>query len=320
MADATVHAVTGAFGYSGKYIAQRLLHEGRTVVTLTNSVSRPSPFGDRVKALPFHFDRPDLLADQLKGVSTLYNTYWVRFNHRRFKHVDAVRNTLVLFEAAKKAGVERIVHVSITNPSEDSPYEYFRGKAALEKALIGSGVSYAILRPAILFGQEDILINNIAWTLRHMPVFGVFGDGRYRVQPIYVDDLASLAVEQGTNRDNVIVNAIGPETFAYRDLVAKIGQLIGKERFIMSVPPWFGYAATRVIGWLVGDVIVTRDEIKAMMANLLYVDAPPVGKTVLTDWIHAHADTLGRRYANELTRRRDRSAAEVPSPSGRGLG
>ena len=242
-------------------------------------------------------------------MSVLYNTYWVRFNHRLFKHADAVRNTLVLFEAAKKAGVQRIVHVSITNPSEDSPLEYFRGKAVLEKALVASGVSYAILRPAVLFGKEDILINNIAWALRRLPVFGVFGDGQYRLQPIHVDDLASLAVEQGKKRENVVINAIGPESFTYRELVAKIGQLIGKERPIISVPPWFGYAVGWLLGSLVGDVVVTKEEIEGLMADLLYVDAPPAGHTVLTDWIRSHADTLGRSYTSELARRKDQVSA-----------
>ena len=306
---ATLHAVTGAYGYSGKYIAQRLLDAGQTVVTLTNSLSRRNPFGDRLKAFPFHFDRPDLLTEQLRGVSVLYNTYWVRFNHRLFKHADAVRNTLVLFESAKKAGVQRIVHVSITNPAEDSPLEYFRGKAVLEKALADSGVSHAILRPAVLFGKEDILVNNIAWALRRLPVFGVFGDGQYRLQPIYIDDLASLAVEQGKNRENVVINAIGPETFTYRELVAKIGQLIGKPRPIISVAPWFGYAMGWLLGSLVGDVVITREEIEGLMAGLLYVDAPPAGSTALTDWIRSHADRLGRSYTSELARRIDQISA-----------
>ncbi len=309
MADRAIHAVTGAFGYSGKYIAQRLLQAGHPVVTLTNSPGRPNPFGDRVEAFSFDFDRPDRLAEHLRGVSVLYNTYWVRFNHRLFRHADAVRNTLALFEAAQKAGVERIVHVSITNPSEDSPLEYFRGKAQLEKALVRSGVSHAILRPAILFGREDILVNNIAWTLRRLPVMGVFGDGLYRLQPIHVDDLAALAVERGESRENALVNAIGPETFTYRELIACIGRAIGRRRPIVSVPPWFGFAMSRAMGRLVGDVIVTRDEIRGLMAGLLCVDAPPAGKTSLSQWAGANAAALGRTYASELARRIDRTAA-----------
>lgn len=309
VSSTSVHAVTGAYGYSGKYIAERLLEEGRNVITLTNSVSRANPFGNRIKAFPFDFDQPSLLAEHLRGVSVLYNTYWIRFNHRYFRHADAVRNTLALFDAAKEAGVQRIVHVSITNPSEDSPLEYFRDKALLERALIKSGISHAILRPAVLFGKEDVLINNIAWVMRHLPVFGVFGSGDYRLQPIYVDDLAALAIEHGKVRDDAVINAIGPETFTYRELAARIGQLIGKPRRIVSVSPWVGHYVGRLVGTLVGDVVITKEEIEGLMADLLHVDAPPAGSTVLTEWIRNHADTLGRRYTSELKRRTDRTSA-----------
>ncbi|MDP6381364.1 MAG: NAD(P)H-binding protein, partial [Phycisphaerae bacterium] len=177
-----LHIVTGAFGYSGKYIARRLLEAGHLVRTLTNSTRRHNPFGGRIEAHPFNFDNLARLVECLRGTSVLYNTYWVRFNHATFSRAGAVENSLILFEAAREAGVERIVHVSITNPSEESDLEYFRGKARLERALVTSGLSYAILRPAVLFGKEDILINNIAWTLRTFPVFMVFGDGQYRLQ------------------------------------------------------------------------------------------------------------------------------------------
>ena len=301
----TQHAVTGAFGYSGKYIAKRLLDRGHEVITLTNSPDRENPFAGRIKPYPFNFDNPKELTESLRGVSTLYNTYWVRFNHKLFKHADAVRNTERLFEAAKAAGVERIVHVSITNPSEDSPLEYFSGKARLERALADTGLSYAILRPTVLFGREDILINNIAWALRCLPVFGVFGKGEYRLQPIHVDDIAGLAVEQGDRRGNVTINAIGPETFTYKNLVKTIGELIGKNRPVISTPPSVGFVAGWILGKFVGDVMITREEIKGLMADLLYVDSAPTGTTVLTDWIREHADSLGRKYTSELARRKN---------------
>jgi NADH dehydrogenase len=280
------------------------LHAGHPVITLTNTRNRENLFEGRVRALPIHFHDPAKLASALQGVSVLYNTYWVRFNYRSFTHEQAVANTKNLFAAARDAGVRRIVHVSITNPSPDSPLEYFRGKAELEEALEASGLSYAILRPTVLFGKEDILINNIAWMLRRFPVFGVFGDGGYRLQPIYVDDLAQLAVEHGARADNVTIDAIGPETFTYRELVTTIGRLIGRSRPIVSIPPWLGYYAGTALGVLLGDVIITRDEIRGLMDDLLYVESEPTGTTPLTSWVERHRDSLGARYTSELARRR----------------
>lgn len=307
-AERVLHAVTGAFGYSGKYIARRLLAGGHEVITLTNSPDRTNEFSGAVRPYPLCFERPDDLIASLQGVKVLYNTYWVRFNHRLFTFEDAVRNTLVLFDAAQRAGVERIVHVSITNPSEDSRLGYFRGKARLERALREMAIPHSILRPAVIFGGEDILINNIAWMLRHLPVFGVFGDGRYHLQPIYVEDLAELAVSQGEHTGNRIINAIGPETYTYRGLVTGIAQILGLHRPIIRIPPGLGYATGWAVGKILGDVLITREEIEGLMQNLLYVEALPAGATPLTGWIEEHAATLGRHYANELFRRIDRTS------------
>jgi NADH dehydrogenase len=304
-----LHVVTGAFGYSGKYITQRLIDRGMRVRTLTNSPRRDNPFAETLDVHEYNFDRPDRLRTSLEGAEVLYNTYWVRFNHRMFTQSDAVQNTLRLFEAAQEAGVKRVVHVSITKPSMDSDLEYFRSKALLEEALESSGLSFAILRPAVLFGHEDILVNNIAWTLRHLPIFGVFGDGQYRIQPMHVDDFADLAVALAEQRDNVIVNAVGPETFTFRGLVEKLRDILGVYRPIVSVPPEVGYWGVSLVGKMVGDVILTREEIKGLMDDLLAVETPSTGTTVLTEWARQHRDTLGHHYASELARRKDREKA-----------
>jgi NADH dehydrogenase len=299
-------AVTGAFGYSGRYIAKRLLEAGHDVITLTNSPQRESPLGDRVRAFPFHFGHPSLLTESLRGVDVLINTYWVRFDHRLFSHHEAVANTKVLFQAAKAAGVRRIVHVSITNPDLTSDLPYFRGKAELELVLKASGMSHCILRPTVLFGKEDVLINNTAWALRHLPAFGMFGAGDYRLQPIYVEDLAAAAVEQAAGDGDNVINAIGPQTFTYLELVETIKRALGLKRPIIRVPPELGYWGCRVIGMLVRDVVITRQEIRGLMEGRLYVDAPALGTTNLTAWIDQHRDTLGRRYTSEIARRVDR--------------
>lgn len=300
-----IHAVTGAFGYSGKYITKKLLELNKNVITLTNSFNRRNPYGDRVSAFPFNFDKPEKLVESLANVKVLYNTYWVRFNHKNFTHETAVQNTFQLIDACKKAGVERFVHISITNPSLDSPLEYFSGKARIEKHLMDSKLSYAILRPTVLFGKEDILINNIAWFLRHFPIFGTFGFGEYKLQPIYVDDLAALCVQYGEIRDNTIVDAIGPETYSYKELAETIGKLIGFERIILPLPDFIGFILGIIIGWLKNDVTITWEEIIGLKSNLLFTNSPPIGQTKLSDWIRKNADQLGRRYANELSRRND---------------
>ncbi len=202
----------------------------------------------------------------------LYNTYWVRFNHKRFSHASAVENTKQLFDAAKAAGVQRIVHVSITNPSVESPFEYFRGKAELENYLKGTGLSHAILRPAVFFGKEDILINNIAWMLRRFPFYGIFGDGGYGIQPIHVEDFAGLAIEAGNQTEDITLDAVGPESFTFKELVETLGQIIECPRPVISIPPWLGLLGGRLVGLVMLGVVVTREELGGLMVGLLAVD------------------------------------------------
>jgi len=291
--------VTGAYGYSGRYIAERLLDAGRSVRTLT---SRPAPPGARIEARPFSFDDRAQLAESLRGAQTLYNTYWVRFPRGEVSYERAVANTNVLFAAAREAGVERIVHVSITNPDERSPLPYFRGKAVLEQALRESGTSHAIVRPTVVFGREDILVNNIAWILRRLPLFVVPGSGDYRLQPVYVEDLARICVELGGSRDDTVVDAVGPETYTFDELVSVVRNAVGSRARIVHAPPTVAFALGRAIGRAVGDVLVTRDELRGLMDDLLVSREPPLGETSFHAWVEAHASELGSAYASEVAR------------------
>jgi NADH dehydrogenase len=296
-----LHCITGAFGYSGKYMARRLLDQGVRVRTLTNK-PRPADAPRDIEAIPFHFQNPAQLARDLEGVDVLYNTYWVRFNHGDRTYGMAVENTRRLFRAAQQAGVKRVVHVSITSPAENSPLPYFKGKAELERDLRESGMSYAILRPTVLFGPEDILINNIAWILRRLPVVGVPGGGGYKVQPVFVDDLAALAVTQGAQRGNVTMDAVGPEIFTYRELVCAIRDAMGLRTPVLPMPAWVVLAASKILGRLVGDVVLTDDEVRGLSAGLLWSRQTPTCRTRITDWLGAHAQSLGGAYANEIKR------------------
>lgn len=302
MADTELHVVTGAFGYTGQYIVRRLLAMGRRVKTLTGHPDRPDPFDGQVAVAPFHFDNPAALTESLRGATTLFNTYWIRFARGAMTFARAVENSRTLILAARDAGVRRIVHTSITNPSEDSPFPYFRGKAQVEQAIAESGLSYAILRPAVIFGPEDILINNIAWMLRRFPVYAVPGRGDYRLQPVFVEDFAELAVGAASSDDRVIQDAVGPETFTFDEVVRVVADAIGSRAWIVHVRPGLALFLSRLLGVLVRDVVLTRDEIDGLMGGLLVSEHAPLGQTRLTGWLAQHADTVGRSYASELAR------------------
>ena len=295
-------AVTGAFSYSGKYITRRLLDRGEEVLTLTGHPERPDPFNGRVRALPLNFGDESGLVHSLEGAEVLVNTYWVRFDRASNTQPRAVENTRKLVDAARRAGVRRIVHISITNPSAASPLPYFWGKAANEKAVIESGMSYAILRPTVLVGPEDILINNIAYLLRRFPIFALPGDGSYRLQPVYVGDVANMAAEAVCSSDNSIVDAVGPDIFTFKEMVQLIGEKTGARRLLVPVPPFLALLAARMLGFLVGDVLLTREEVDGLMSNLLVSSKPPRGKTRLADWLEANRENVGKHYASELKR------------------
>ncbi|MGQ9676449.1 MAG: SDR family oxidoreductase [Chloroflexota bacterium] len=299
---AELNVVTGAFGYTGKYITRRLLAAGQRVKTITGHPDRPNPFGSELSIVPFSFDQPEGLALALQGVTTLYNTYWVRFPHGSVSFDVAIQNTRTLIKAAELAGVRRMVNVSITNASVESPLPYFKGKGLVEEAIRESRLSYAILRPTVIFGAEDILINNIAWLLRRFPVFAILGAGDYRLQPIYVEDLADMAVRAGQMAENLVIDAVGPEVFTFEELVWLLAAKVGSRSRIVHLAPQMALTLSRFIGYFVRDVVLTRDEMEGLMANLLISQGPPTGTTRLTDWLDANAAMLGTRYASELDR------------------
>jgi nucleoside-diphosphate-sugar epimerase len=309
--------VTGAFSYSGSRIAELLIDSGREVRTLTHHPRRQHPLRGKVQAAPYRFDDPLALARSLEGVTTLYNTYWVRFERGRATFADAVANSKALFEAARRARVARIVHLSIANPSLDSPLPYYRGKALAERALTAAAVPYVIVRPTWLYGGgQDVLANNIAWILRRFPVFVLPGDGRYLVQPVHVDDLADICLRAAQGPADVTIDAAGPDTMSFEQLVDAIRHAVGRRTPILHAPPAGMAALARALGFVVRDVVLTADEIRGLTAGLLVSHHPPLGQISFIEWLSENGSTLGAAYANELSRHfRIREASHLSATS-----
>jgi nucleoside-diphosphate-sugar epimerase len=296
-----VDVVTGAFSYSGRFVAARLMERGREVRTLTNHPHPEHPLASRIRSYPLDFSDVPALVAALAGADTLYNTYWLRAPHGNLTHTIAVENIERLLEAARRAGVRRVVHTSIANPKQ-STRSYYRGKAAAEQAVRSAGLSYAIVRPTLLFGEGDVLINNIAWLLRHLPVFAIPGRGRYRLQPMHVQDHARLLVEVGSEARDVVVDSAGPEIFTFEELVQGIRRELNLRTLVVHTPRVLALAGATVAGRLVGDMLLTSDELDDLMDDILVSHEPPRGTRRLSAWLADNRQTVGRRYASEMDR------------------
>ena len=302
MEIAELNVVTGAFSHTGKYITRRLLSMGKNVRTLTNLPESENTFGYQVNACPLNFNNPSQLTESLLEATTLYNTYWVRFSHGQVTFDIAAKNSKTLIKAAEEAGVRRIVHISITNPSKGSPFPYFKGKAIVEQVITNSKLSYAIIRPTVIFGTEGILVNNIAWLLRRFPIFAIFGSGDYLIQPVFVEDVAQIAVDTGNEDDNIVMDAVGPETYRFDGFVHLIADKVGSKAKIVHARPELVLLLARLIGYIVRDVVITRDEIKGLMSNLLISRGKPTAPSRFSEWLDQNADRVGVKYASELKR------------------
>lgn len=295
-------AVTGAFGFTGRALAERLLDTGHEVTTLTRRSGDGDPLASRITVRPFDVSRPADLATSLAGVDTLYNTYWLRFPRGGDTFEGAVARSATLLAAAREAGVRRVVHVSVVNAAPDAETPYVRAKAALEAVVRASGLEWVIVRPTLTYGSGDILINNLAWALRRLPVYGLPGLGRYTVQPVHVDDVARICVDAGAGAPGRVLDAAGPQTLTYRELVDLVRAAVGSRSAVLPMPAPVVLATAKVLGLVVRDVVLTGDEIRELTSSLLTSHEPPLGTIRVTKWLTAHANELGRRWSSELAR------------------
>lgn len=300
--DTGLDLVTGAFGNTGSVIAALLQGDGRTVRTLTDHAPYDAA---SIDVRPFAFDDPDRLATAFDGVTTFYNTFWARTGGA--DGFDAlVARSKALFDAAQQAGVQRIVHLSVANPSADSPYAYFRGKARVEQLVGECGVPSAIVRPALIFGGRTVLMNNLAWSLRRLPVFGVAAGGGYPVRPVHVDDVARLCVGAMVG---TVTDAVGPERPTFRQLVTDVRSAVGGYARIVSMPTPLVLAAGKALGLVLRDDLLTAEELRSTVDGLADTDGVATGEVAVSEWLHLQAPTLGRRYQSE------RALRTPPSPS-----
>ena len=299
--------VTGAFSYTGAAVARELHRRGWTVHTLTN---RRCPLDmQHVSASPLRFEQ-DYLESQLRDADVFVNPYWVRIPYAGQTFESAVGNSELLVTAAARAGVKRFVHVSVSNASLSSKLGYYHGKAKVDDAVRRSGLSHAIVRPTLIVGPSDVLSANIAWFLRQFPLFPVPGGGTCRLQPVTLDDTGRIIADAAEASGDQDIDAAGPDTWTFREYVQLLARACGVESLVFGAPDWLALGMLRMLEPLLGDVILTREELLGLEQELLISRAPPLGTESVEAWLMAHGGSLGKTYVNDINRHFGHGAAD----------
>ena len=295
-------SLTGAFSYTGRYIAKKLASEAIPFRAITNH-ARPELFPDlNIPVSLLQFTNSELMVEAMEGSDVFINTYWIRYPYRSLTHEKAVENIQFLIDCAKKAKVKQLIHISVTHPSEDSSLSYFRGKALAEKAVRESGLDYFILRPSLVFGLEDILINNIAWLLRTFPFFALPSPMNYSAQPVYACDVANAVFDVLLSEKSGTRDVVGEEVYLMDELVRLISVAISHPKRILLMPKPLTLLFVRFLGLLLHDRVLTIDELQGLMENRLISQEAPLGKTSFRSWILQEGSKLGKRYTNDFSR------------------
>ena len=322
-----LNIVTGAFGYTGHYIAQMLLSNNEWVETITNhkrqaarndhdltltmdpgrtTQDNPGTAGKiPIRSYPYSFQNPQQLVNALHGCDTLYNTYWVRLAQGPQEFTQAVRNSQILIDAARKAGVRRFVHISAMNPQGTTELPYFRSKARVEQHLRSSGLSYAIIRPGLIFGQDDLFLNNMAWMIRRFPVLAIPGDGNYRVQPVEAVEFARQAVRAGMETSNLVEDAAGPEVHTFNEIVNLLIKHVQAKTRVLHFPHDRALMVNRLAGKLMLDMPLGEDESRTLASDLLVSDKEPTGQVRISEWLASNKFRMGLVQTHQPARNRD---------------
>ena len=275
--NARIVAVAGGSGFIGRAIVRRLAAiptiKVRVLTRDPKKARARSTESDAVEFVAADVNDPAGLAAAVASADTIVNA--VQFdgypieNPARgltFNRVD-YGGTVALIAAANAAGVKHFIYISGAAADERSPNPAFRAKGRAERALRDSGLTYTILRPSLVYGPEDRVVNGIARALRMTPVMIVPGTGRQLLRPLLVDDLAACVALAISGRGrNGIFEIGGRDPMSFDDLVRLVMEITGRRRPLVHVPEPLLLIAGAIAEKLPG-ALFSRDAVAFLVAD-----------------------------------------------------
>ncbi len=245
--------ITGATGYIGRHLVARLISQGERPRCLVRDIQRARGIlpADKVELVQGDTTLPDVLADAVQGVDTIVHTAFITADRKQSAgnqyEVTNVGGTTNLINAAKQAGVKRIIELSGLGTRPDKPGSYMQGRYLAEKLLIDSGLAWTIIRPSVVFGKDASFIKGLVDLIKASPVVPLIGGGKIMFQPIYVEDVVSIITKilQDPERTSGKIYTIGgPGYYSFTDIIDLLLKAQGRNRIKLPTPlPLVGIGA-----------------------------------------------------------------------------
>lgn len=233
--------VTGGTGFVGRHLIRRLTEEGHSIRCLVRQSSKKV---DLLKEFDLEIVNGDVTdLDSVKraaeGCDAVYSLVGLLYEPRGYTfdsvHAGGVRN---IVEACRASGIKRLLHISALGTSPEAKSRYHRTKLTGEEVIKESGLDYTVFRPSVIFGEDDSFVNLFAPMIRLSPVIGIIGDGGYRMQPVYIEDLITCMVKSLNDEKTYehVYEIGGGEALTFNEIIDSIASAMGKKRLKLQIP------------------------------------------------------------------------------------
>ena len=260
-------AVTGGTGFVGRNLVERLLGSRHSVTVVGRREPTEDLFGDEVAFAIGSVHDPASLEQAFSGAEVVFHLVGIiaETNDNTFETTVA-EGTRNVVDACQKAGVNKLLYLSAMGTSADAPTAYHRTKFAAEQAVISSGIDYVIFRPSVIYGPGDGFVSLLERLIRRSPLTPVIGDGKYRLQPVFIDDVVSIMVQSLSSPAAVgkIIEIGGPEKLEYLEILHIIKRVLGKSRMNFHIPMWVMKPTATCLEKIVKPAPITRDQLAMM--------------------------------------------------------
>lgn len=266
--------VLGGTGFVGRHVCERLSWLGHTVTVPTRRAAsgRSVQMIPGVSVVPADVHDPQQLQRLVHGQDAVINLVAILHGSQdAFEHVHVQLPTR-LAQACASEGVRRLVHISALGADVSGPSQYQRSKGRGEQALLAASardaLALTLLRPSVIFGQDDQFINLFAKLQRVFPFMPLAG-AQTRFQPVWVQDVAQAIVHALTHPDTIgqTYELCGPEVFTLRELVELAGRWVNRPRPVVPLPHAVGWAQALMMEWLPGPTLMSRDNLASMQID-----------------------------------------------------